>query len=406
MLVTAKPEDVGLSSERLDRIGPWMDSYIAAGKLPGALTLVARHGKVVYCQTRGLRDVDAGLAVEEDTIFRFYSMTKPITSVAIMMLYEQGYFQLDNPISQFLPEFAHMQVYVSGEGVTMLTEPAREQITFRHLLTHTAGLTYAFFEATPVDAAYRDNDLVFNGGPGDLTSCARALADQPLLCHPGEEWNYSVATDLLGRLVEVISGQALDVYFQEHILGPLDMTDTSFMIAPEKVDRFAANYGLADDGGLKLIDPARDSSYASEKLFSGGGGLTSTARDYHRFIEMLRGKGEVDGVRLLGRKTVEYMTMNHLPGGGDLTSMGQAVFSETSYDGIGFGLGFSSMLDPAKAQVIGSPGEHAWGGAASTAFWIDPVEDMSVIFLTQLMPSSTYPLRRELKVLTYQALID
>jgi len=172
------------------------------------------------------------------------------------------------------------------------------------------------------------------------------------------------------------------------------------------VDRFAANYGLADDGGLKLIDPARDSSYASEKLFSGGGGLTSTARDYHRFIEMLRGKGEVDGVRLLGRKTVEYMTMNHLPGGGDLTSMGQAVFSETSYDGIGFGLGFSIMLDPAKAQVIGSPGEHAWGGAASTAFWIDPVEDMSVIFLTQLMPSSTYPLRRELKVLTYQALID
>jgi len=225
------------------------------------------------------------------------------------------------------------------------------------------------------------------------------------LTHPGEEWNYSVSTDLLGRLVEVISGQPLDEYFQQRILGPLGMTDTSFSIAPEKQNRFAANYGHEKTGPLKLLDAPGDSSYQDVKLFSGGGGLTSTARDYHRFTQMLRGKGEFEGVRLLGRKTVEYMTTNHLPNNGDLTSMGQAVFSETSYDGVGFGLGFSVMLDPAKAQVIGSPGEYAWGGAASTAFWIDPVEDMSVIFLTQLMPSSTYPLRRELKVLTYQALI-
>ncbi|NQV58692.1 MAG: beta-lactamase family protein [Alphaproteobacteria bacterium] len=408
MLVTAKPEDVGLSSERLDRIGPWMDSYIDAGKLPGGLALVARRGQVVYCQCRGLRDIEADLPVEEDTIFRFYSMSKPVTSTAIMMLYEQGHFQLDDPIAGFLPEFTDMQVYVSGEGAAMRTEPARDPITFRHLLTHTGGLTYGFFEATPVDAAYRQNNVEFNGGRGghgDLAANARRLADQPLLTHPGEEWNYSVSTDLLGRLVEVISGQPLDEYFQQRILGPLGMTDTSFSIAPEKQNRFAANYGHEKTGPLKLLDAPGDSSYQDVKLFSGGGGLTSTARDYHRFTQMLRGKGEFEGVRLLGRKTVEYMTTNHLPNNGDLTSMGQAVFSETSYDGVGFGLGFSVMLDPAKAQVIGSPGEYAWGGAASTAFWIDPVEDMSVIFLTQLMPSSTYPLRRELKVLTYQALI-
>ena len=406
MLVTAKPEDVGLSSERLERIGPWMDSYIEAGKLPGGLALVARHGQVVYCQCRGLRDVEAGLPVEEDTIFRFYSMPKPITSIAVMMLYEEGRFQLDNPIAAFLPEFADMQVYVSGEGAAMRTEPARGPITFRHLLTHTGGLTYGFFEATPVDAAYRENKVEFNGGKGDLAACARRLADQPLLNHPGDEWNYSVSTDLLGRLVEVISGQPLDEFLQRRILGPLGMEDTAFSILPGKQNRFAANYGPEEGGGLELIDSARESKYRDVILFSGGGGLTSTARDYHRFTQMLRGKGELEGVRLLGRKTVEYMTTNHLPDNGDLTSMGQAVFSETSYDGVGFGLGFSVMLDPAKAQVIGSPGEYAWGGAASTAFWIDPVEDMSVIFLTQLMPSSTYPLRRELKVLTYQALID
>ncbi len=406
MLVTAKPEDVGLSSDRLDRIGPWIDGYVDAGKLPGALVLIARRGQVAYCLTRGQRDLEAGLAVEEDSIFRIYSMTKPITSVGIMMLYEQGLFQLDDPIARYLPEFAEMQVYVSGQGDDVVMEPARQQITFRHLLTHTAGLTYGNRGETPVEAAYRANGVNFADRQSDLAETARKLADQPLLCQPGTEWNYSTATDLLGRLIEVISGQALDVYFQQHILEPLGMVDTSFAIAPDKQDRFAANYGHTADDGLALSDSPQDSDFRNVTLFSGGGGLTSTARDYHRFTQMLRGKGEYEGVRFLGRKTVEYMTANHLPNNGDLTSMGQPVHSETSYDGIGFGLGFSVMLDPAKAQVIGSAGEHAWGGAASTAFWIDPEEDMSVIFLTQLMPSSTYPLRRELRVLTYQALID
>jgi len=406
MLVSARPEDVGLSSERLDRIRPWIDGYIDAGKLPGALVLVARHGRVAYCLTRGLRDRETGLAVEEDTIFRFYSMTKPITSVGIMMLYEQGLFQLDDPIARYLPEFAEMQVYVSGQGADTVLEPARQQITFRHLLTHTAGLTYGNRGQTPVEAAYRANGVNFADRQSNLAETASKLADQPLLCHPGEEWNYSVSTDLLGRLTEVISGQPLDEFFQQHILRPLGMVDTSFAIALEKEDRFAANYEHTADDGLALADAPNDSVYRKVTLFSGGGGLTSTAGDYHRFTQMLRGKGALDGVRLLGRKTVEYMSENHLPNNGDLTSMGQPVHSETSYDGIGFGLGFSVMLDPAKAQVIGSPGEHAWGGAASTAFWIDPMEDMSVIFLTQLMPSSTYPLRRELRVLTYQALIE
>jgi CubicO group peptidase (beta-lactamase class C family) len=234
------------------------------------------------------------------------------------------------------------------------------------------------------------------------------MAELPLEFSPGTRWNYSVSTDVVGHLVEVISGQRLDAYLREHVLEPLDMRDTSFVVADRQVPRFAANYERQADGTLKLIDDPGRSLYRECSFFSGGGGLVSTAPDYFRFTAMLRNRGELDGVRLLGRKTVELMTMNHLPAGQDLTELALpgTMFTETVYGGVGFGLGFSVMQSPARAQILGSPGEYAWGGAASTTFWIDPVEDLIVIFMTQLMPSSSYPLRRELRALTYASLID
>ena len=405
MSLEFKPEEVGLSSERLERVTTWMAEHVDAGRLPGALTAVVRHDKLVSLQTYGQRDVENAKPVEADTIFRFYSMTKPITTVAAMMLYEQGRFQLDDAVAKFIPALGGLEVFVSGDENRFETEATHRDMTIRDLMTHTSGLTYGFLEEGPVDALYRANGVDFGEGGVPLKEVVARLGEMPLLCQPGSQWNYSVATDVLGHLVEVLSGQALDEYFAEHILGPLGMVDTAFHVPEAKVDRFAANYARAKDGGVRVIDAVEGSRFTKPAVtFSGGGGLVSTAADYIRFCRMIARKGELDGVRLLGRKTVEYMTINHLPG--DLSEMGQATFAETSYDGIGFGLGFSVMLDPAKAQIVGSPGEHAWGGAASTAFWIDPVEDMFVIFLTQLMPSSAFPLRRELKALTYQAIID
>ena len=399
------PEEVGLSSERLENVTRWMQQKVDSGMLPNALTAVIRGDRLVYLKHCGLADVEAGKPVNTDTIYRFYSMTKPITTVAAMMLYEQGLFQLDDPVSKFLPALRNMQVYVSGDENDVKTVPAERDFTIRELMTHTAGLTYGWMEAHPVDAIYRDRKIDFQTAGLPLSELIRKLGEVPLLCQPGSEWNYSVATDVLGHLVEVLSGQSLDAFFAEKILTPLGMTDTAFQVAPENLDRFTANYTCTEDQKIKLIEAIDGSRFTKPVVtFSGGGGLTSTVSDYIRFTRFLANYGELDGVRLLGRKTIEYMTSNHLPG--DLAEMGQETFAETSFEGIGFGLGFSVMLDPAKANVIGTPGEYAWGGAASTAFWIDPVEDMTVIFLTQLMPSSTYPLRRELKVLTYQALID
>lgn len=405
MFETARPEDLGLSSDRLTAISRWMRRYIEEGKLPGAMTLVARHGQIAYLECQGHRDLEAGLPVEEDTIFRFYSMTKPITSVGIMMLYEEGLFQLEDPLHKFIPEFANMRVYVSGEGDAMTTVPAKSPITMKQLLTHTSGLTYGFMESTPVDALYRSSKIEFNAGKGTLADTAARLAAMPLLAEPGTQWNYSVSTDVLGRVIEVISGMPLDEYFHQRILEPLGMKDTGFTVPDGQAGRFAALYVPTVDGGMELADAPASSHYVTGvSNFSGGGGLVSTMADYFRFTEMLRRGGELDGTRILGRKTLQYMRTNHLPG--DMASMGQPRFSEVSYEGIGFGLGFSVVLDPAQAQVLASPGEYAWGGAASTVFWLDPVEDMTVIFLTQLRPSSTYPLRPQLRALTYQALID
>ena len=399
------PADVGLASERLERVDRWMAGYVDAGKLPGMMTVIARRGHVAYWRGCGLRDVEAGLALEPDTIFRIYSMTKPIISLALMMLYEEGCFQLDDPVARFLTDFAEMTVYAGGEGAGMRSLPADRPITIRQLLTHTAGLTYGFFEETAVDAQYRARGVDFAGSGRLLAELVAELAQIPLLSQPGSEWNYSVATDVLGHLIEVLSGQPLDRFFAERILGPLGMTDTGFSVPAGHVGRFAANYVPTKGGGIELVDAPRESRFAEPAVtFSGGGGLVSTAVDYLRFCRLLRGRGELNGIRLLGRKTLDFMTQNHLPG--DLAEMGQPVFSETSYEGVGFGLGFAVMLDPAKAQVVGSPGEYSWGGAASTIFWIGPEEDLMVIQLTQLLPSSTYPLRRELKALVYGAIVD
>ncbi len=403
VLEIGTPEAVGLSSERLGRIVPWMRGYVEAGKLPGLSVTVARRGQVVFSHQEGLRDLARGLPMEADTIVRIYSMTKPLTSVAILMLYEEGLFQLDDPITRFLPEFRDMRVLVGGSRGKPETVPAERDITFRDLLTHTSGLSYGFMDATLVDRMYREEGVDFQTAETSLAAVVGKAASLPLLAQPGAEWNYSIATDVLGHLVAVISGKPFDDFLRERIIRPLGMVDTDFHVPAEKISRFASNYALGEGGRLTLIDDAREGRYARPRTVpSGGGGLVSTGADYARFCRFVLGGGELDGVRLLGAKTVELMTANHLRG--DLADMGQPRFSESSYSGIGFGLGFSVMLDPARAQILGTPGEVAWGGAASTAFWIDPAEDLFVIMLTQLMPSSTWPIRRELRVLTYSAI--
>lgn len=400
----ARPEDVGLSGDKLAQVDRWMDRLVADGKLPGLSVTVTRRGRVAYTRCTGQSDLARGTPMAADTLVRIYSMTKPLTSVAIMMLYEEGRFQLDDPISRFLPYFANQRVFAGGNRGKMDTVPAARDITFRDLLTHTSGLTYGFMQATLVDAAYRDNGVDFQTADATLGEVVERAAALPLLAQPGAEWNYSIATDVLGHLVAVISGQSFDSFLQERVICPLGMTDTSFVVPPEKLSRFAANYVPGADGLALLDDPATSRFLLPGKICSGGGGLVSTVGDYLRFCQMMLNKGALEGTRLLGRKTVELMTSNHLRG--DMAAMGQPRFSESSYEGVGFGLGFSVMLDPARAQVLGTAGEYAWGGAASTAFWIDPAEEMSVVLLTQLTPSSTHPIRRELRVLTYQAIID
>ena len=404
-LLQAKPEDVGLSSARLARIDDWRERIVADGKVAGATTLVARRGKVVHLASSGLADIERGTAMTPATVHRFYSMTKPLTSAAIMMLYEEGRFQLDDPVTRFLPYFANQRVCTGASRGKLETVPAERDITFRDLLTHTSGLTYGFMESTAVDALYREKGIDFGAADSSLGAAVEALAALPLIAQPGSEWNYSVSTDVLGYLVEVISGRPFAQFLHERLIDPLGMADTDFYVKRANAGRFAANYARGRDGKLALIDDPGDSRFLRPtKVPSGGGGLVSTAADYWRFCRMMLRKGELDGVRYLGRKTVELMMMNHLRG--DMAAMGQPRWSESTAEGIGFGLGFSVTLEPARAQIVGTPGECAWGGAASTAFWIDPAEDMAVIFLTQLMPSTTWPFRRELRVLSYQAVID
>jgi CubicO group peptidase (beta-lactamase class C family) len=412
--VRTDPAEVGLDPARLQRLDRRLARWVDGGRLPGFLVTVARHGRLVHVGRAGLRDVERGLPVEPGTRWRIFSMTKPVTSVAAMMLYEEGAFALTDPISTWLPEFAETRVYVAGPAAKPVTVPQMEPIRVWHLLTHTSGLTYGFHHAHPVDAAYRAMGHEWATPPGaDSAEVCRQWASVPLLFQPGSEWNYGVSTDVLGRLVEVVSGQPLDEFFEERIFRPLGMTDTSFGLREgDDVESLARLY-LTTPGspggagtGFAPIDALGELAHATPAFLSGGGGLVSTAADYLRFVELLRRGGAYDGGRLLGSRTLAHMLRNHLPGNADLESFGRPLYAETPLRGVGFGLGFSMVIDPVRYGAVASVGDYSWGGAASTAFYVDPVEDLTVTFYTQLMPSSTLPIRPYLRALVNQALAD
>ena len=396
----------GFDSQRLASVSALVDRYVAEGKLAGAQVQVAHRGEVALRHTVGRADVASDRPLGDDAIYRIYSMTKPITSIALMQLYEQGQVLLEDPVSAYIPEFAEMQVFTGGTPTAPKVRPAQTAMTVKDVLTHASGLTYGFFFQNNLDAMYREDGLGdFQLPDYTLEEGMRRLATKPLAFDPGTAWNYSMSTDVCGRLVEVISGMGLDEYFAEHITGPLGMVDTAFHVPADKKHRFTSNYALTPEDPLATFDSFDASPYLSPPVFlSGGGGLVGTVDDYQRFVDMLLNGGELDGRRIIGRKTLEYMTINHLPEGKTLNELGQSLFSEAVMEGMGFGLGFSTLVDPARNGAVSSGGEFAWGGAASTAFWVDPAEEITCVFMTQLMPSSSYPLRRELKATVYQAL--
>ena len=404
--VDVDPLELGLDPDRVARIGDHFDEYVESGKLPGYAALVARGNEICYLRMYGRRDLESSDPIEDDTIYRIYSMTKPVTSVAAMMLYEEGRFELTDPVSSFLPEFERQEVFVGGSSVRPVLRPAALPLEIWHLLTHTAGLTYGFMYQHPVDAMYRAAGFEWGVPDGaDLAECCRCWASLPLLFEPGTSWNYSHATDVLGRLIEVISGVGLDEFFLSRIFEPLGMEDTGFAAAPQQRERLATLYMPDAKTGRAL--PAGRLGHVPSKnpsVLSGGGGLISSLGDYYQFARMLLNEGELDGYRLLSPRTLRYMATNHLPGGADIETFGTPTPSEPEA-GVGFGLGFSVVIDPVAMRSLGTKGTFAWGGAASTAFWVDPTEELIVIFMTQLLPSSTYPIRRHLRQLVYQALV-
>ena len=406
--MTATAGNTGISIDALARLDQHLLSrYIQPEKIAGCLTLISRHGETAHLSVMGSMDRERNKPMATDTIFRFYSMTKPITSVALMQLHEQGMFQLTDSVSRYIPQWRDLQVMTGGDWPNFETRPADRPMSMRDVLSHQSGLTYGFMEGQ-LERAYNKADVYQAGSMEgrDLQSMIDRLAEMPLKFSPGDNWNYGVSTDVCGYLVETISGQRFDEYLQEHIFNPLGMEDTGFDVPPEKIDRFAANYERGPDRKLRLLDDPGTSNYAEpQTFFSGGGGLVSTAHDYHRFCQMLLNGGELDGARLLGPKTIELMTMNHLPDGQDLSERALGTFSETANDGVGFGLGFAMIVDIPRTQNVGSLGEYYWGGAASTIFWIDPVEDMIVIFLTQFMPSGTFNFRGQIKQILYPGLL-
>lgn len=393
------PEQVGCSSERMKRIGTLLQRYVDEDKIAGVQATVARRGHIVYNNAFGMMDIETERPMQLDTIFRIYSMTKPITSLAVMMLYEEGHFQLTDPVARFIPEFEDARVLVTETEAGLELANLEQEIAIWHLLTHTSGLSYGFDDNDPVDRHIQKHvwRMLEHHPETSLERMIRALARQPLAHQPGSAWRYSLATDVLGYLVEVVSGMPFADFLKQRILGPLGMADTDFYVPKDKVERFAANYGPGDQGGLKVIDAPATSKYTKPTSHpSGGGGLVSTATDYARFAQMLLNHGELDGTRLVGRKTVQLMTMDHLD------NMMQPFDNPAS----GFGLGFSVLRDVARSRILGSVGTYGWGGAANTIYWADPQEELFALLMLQFMPSNTYPVTSDFRVAVYQSIID
>ena len=402
-----------MCAKRLARLDRFIDTkYIQTGKLPCAQVQVMRQGQLVHQTVLGSAVLETGAPLQDDSIVRIYSMSKPITSVAFMMLVEEGLVALDDPVHRFIPAWRDLGVYKAGLPGAWQTTPTTAPMRMIDLLRHTSGLTYGFQNRTNLDAAYRSQKADPFALKGTLDDFIEVLGTIPLEFSPGTAWNYSVATDVLGYLVGKISGLPFEQFLQQRILGPLGMVDTAFHVPEHKHHRFAECYIQGASGKLAPL-PGRTFKEPATAP-SGGGGLVSTAADYLRFCEAMRCGGvfggglndKNDAVRLLGPKTVALMRSNHLPGGRDLADLSVSMFSEATYQGVGFGLGFAMTTDVAKTAIAGSLGEYWWGGAASTAFWIDPVEDLSVVFLTQFMPSSLYPIRRELRSMINAAVLD
>ncbi|MBB19434.1 MAG: serine hydrolase [Rickettsiales bacterium] len=393
---TTNPKRVGMSEARLERIEPAMQAFVDEQKLAGTLTLVARKGKVVHLEGVGFRDREAKTPMTEDTIFRIYSMTKPITAVAALTLWEQGQFQMDDPVSKYLPELANLKVFAGMDGENMVLEDTNKVMTIKQLFTHSAGFSYGFSQS-PVDKLYQQSALF--SGETKREDLLKEVAKLPLNHQPGTKWNYSIGTDIIGVLVERLSGQTLGEYFEQHIFKPLKMSDTGFYVPKSKQDRLAQIYVINQQGQTVPMENEPLGDYLSApEIESGGGGLVSTIEDYYTFTQMLLNGGEYKGERILGRKTVEYMRTNHLPA--DLIPF------EPSSTGEGYGLAMSVTVDEQGANTMGSKGDYGWAGAASTYFRIDPEEQMIVIAMTQLMPSSFFSYNKDFKNMAYQALVD
>jgi len=406
VLDIVSPESVGLDSGQLARVGEHLGKrYVQPGKIPGSIALVARRGQVCYLDVQGQRDVERGTPMTADSILRIYSMTKSVTSLALMTLFERGLFSLDDRVERFIPAWKGLRVHKGGSYPMFDTTACQRPMTIRDLLMHTAGLTYDFMHASNVDAAYRELRLGWPREDYTLQDMIDQLAQLPLEFSPGERWNYSVATDVLGYLIEVISGQSLPDYMRSVIFEPLAMVDTSFEISADKVSRFASCYERNLQKQMVLNDDGQDSQFASRSFYSGGGGLICTAADYYRFCQMLLNGGSLDGQRIIGSRTLAFMTRNHLPGGVDMSQFATGSFSETVYEGVGFGLGFANKMDAVSNGYPGSQGSFFWGGRASTLFWVDPAEVLVVIFMTQLIPSSTFNFRGQLENIIYGALL-
>jgi CubicO group peptidase (beta-lactamase class C family) len=412
-----KPEDVGLSSARLARLDEVMKRrYVDGGYLPGLLTYVYRKGHLAHTSLAGQMDLERGKKMREDAIFRIYSMSKPITAVALMMLAEEGLIGLDDAVHTYIPEWKDLAVYASGTpsilptgAPTYMTTPVQRPMKLVDLATHTSGLTYGFMMRTGVDAAYRAAKVVDRQTEGGLKGMIGQLAQIPLDFSPGTAWNYSVAIDALGYLVEKLSGMSFGEFLRKRLFEPLGMHDTAFHVTSDKTERFTSCYQPEGGNGLKLQDDARESTYAQPPLLeSGGGGLVSTAQDYLRFCRMMLNSGTLDGVQILSPKTVALFSLNFLPDGKEVADMAfPGMFSEGGYAGVGFSLGCGVNVDVAKTRLPGTLGEYFWGGAASTAFWIDPKEELTVVFMTQVIGSPVrLALRRDLRTLVYSAMTE